>query len=146
MPGLFEGALSNKGQLSEWRIAEVADLSSIVQTLHQAGPRMALADPLSRLCSPSGGLYDMTLPAKLATLLKHLPKHVKDAKIMRVHTNKDTAAAARIVQKWRTPTNPISQSQMTSDTRSDFIISTPYADRGTLKIAQLLKENKAFAC
>ena len=114
LPSLYAEALSNKGQLSEWRIAEVADLNSIVQTLHQAGARMALANPLSRLCSPSGGLYDMTLPGKLATLLRHLPPYVRDAKAVRVHTNKDTAAAARIVQKWRTLTNPISQTQTTS--------------------------------
>jgi transposase InsO family protein len=145
MPSLYAESLSNKGQLSEWRIAEVADLNSIVQTLHQAGPRMALADPLSRLCSPSGGLYDMTLPSKLATLLQHLPKWVKNAKNVRVHTNKDTAAARRIIQNWRIPTNPISPAQLTSATKSDFIIGTPYADRGTLKISQLLKEDRAFA-
>ena len=146
MPSLYAESLSNKGQLSEWRIAEVADLNSIVQTLHQQGTKMALADPLSRLCSPSGGLYDRALPRKLAILLQHLPDHVKDAKNMRVHTNKDTAEARRIVQKWRNPTNPISPAQLTSATKSDFIIGTPYADRGTLKISQLLKENRAFAC
>ncbi len=31
-PGLFENSLSNKGQLSAWRIAETADLQSLVQT------------------------------------------------------------------------------------------------------------------
>ena len=36
--------------------------------------------------------------------------------------------------------------QTTSATKSDFIISTPHADRGTLKISQPLKENRAFAC
>ena len=53
MPSLYAESLSNKGQLSEWRIAEVADLNSIVQTLHQAGARMDLADPLSRLVEAS---------------------------------------------------------------------------------------------
>ena len=146
MPSLYAESLSNKGQLSEWRIAEVADLNSIVQTLHQAGPRMALADPLSRLCSPSGGLYDMALPAKMATLLKHLPDFVRGAKSNRVHANNDTAAAARIVQKWRRPTNPISQTQLTAGTKTDFIFGFPHADRGTHRISQLLQENRAFAC
>ena len=50
---------------------------------------MYLADPLSRLCSPKGGLYDVTLPGKIATLLKHLPAHVKTAKTVRVHANKE---------------------------------------------------------
>jgi hypothetical protein len=88
----------------------------------------------------------MTLPAKLATLLRHLPDHVRNAKNIRVHTNKDTAAAGRIVQKWRNPTNPISPAQITSSTKTDFIIGTPHADRGTLRISQLLKENRSFAC
>ena len=120
--------------------------NSIVQTLHQSGPRMALADPLSRLCSPSGGLYDLNLPARLATLFQHSPDSVCNAKNVRAHTNKDTAAAARIVQQWQTPTNPISQNQITSSKRFDFIVGTLLADRGALKIAQLLQENRAFAC
>ena len=90
---------------------------------------MALADPLSRLCSPSGGLYDVNLPAKLATLLRHLPDEVRNAKTVRVHTNKDTAEAARIVQKWRIPTNPISQTQVTSPTKADFIIERTDRER-----------------
>ena len=139
-------ASATRGQLSEWRIAEVADLNSIVQTLYQAGPRMALADPLSRLCSPSGGWYDMTLPSKLATLLQHLPDRIRNATTVRVHANKDGAAASRVVQKWRTPKKPISQTQLTAPGKTDFIIGTPHADRGTLRIGQLLLEDRAFAC
>ena len=71
----------------------------------------------------------MTLPSKIATLLRHLPPHVKNAKTVRVHANKDTAAASRMIQKWRTPTNPISQTRLTSATGADFIIGVPYADR-----------------
>ena len=67
-PGLFENSLSNKGQLSAWRIAETADLQSIVQTHYRQGSKMLLADPLSRLCSPSSGFFDPTLPAKLQAL------------------------------------------------------------------------------
>ncbi len=32
-PALFENNLSNKGQLSAWKLAEVADLFSIVENL-----------------------------------------------------------------------------------------------------------------
>ena len=46
-PGLFENSLSNKGQLSAWRIAETADLQSLVQTHYRQGSKMLLADPLS---------------------------------------------------------------------------------------------------
>ena len=44
-------------------------------------------------------IYDLNLPAKLATLLQHLPDSVRNAKNVLVYTNKDTAAAARIVQE-----------------------------------------------
>ena len=51
-----------------------------------------------------------------------------------------------MIQKWRTPTNPVNQAQITSAVKAGFIIGTPYADRGTLKISQLLQENRPFAC
>ena len=43
LPSLFKGSLSNKGQLSEWRINEVQDLNSAVQTLYQKGPKMEIS-------------------------------------------------------------------------------------------------------
>jgi hypothetical protein len=45
-PGLFENSLSNKGQLSAWRLLETADLLSIVENLYRTGGKMLLADPL----------------------------------------------------------------------------------------------------
>jgi hypothetical protein len=64
-PGLYENSLSNKGQLSAWRLLETADLLSIVENLYRMGGEMLLADPLSRLCAPSDGFYDVSLPAKV---------------------------------------------------------------------------------
>jgi hypothetical protein len=43
----FENSLSNKGQLSAWEIAEVANLLSIVENLYRQGGEMLFADPLS---------------------------------------------------------------------------------------------------
>ena len=40
-------SLSNKGQLSAWKIHETADLNSICQTLHRSGITMHISDPLS---------------------------------------------------------------------------------------------------
>ena len=54
-PGLYENSLSNKGQLSAWRLLENADLLSIVENRYRKGGLMLLADPLSRICSPVGG-------------------------------------------------------------------------------------------
>ncbi len=70
--GLFENSLSNKGQLSAWRLLETADLLSIVENLYRTGGKMLLADPLSRICAPSDGFYDVELPAKIHALLQHL--------------------------------------------------------------------------
>ncbi len=75
---------------------------------------MLLADPLSRLCAPSDGFYDVSLPAKVNVLLENLPLQVAECKTMRVFANKDTAAVVRMVQKWRKPTNPISQGKLGS--------------------------------
>ncbi len=50
---------------------------------------MLLADPLSRLCAPSDGFYDVTLPAKIHTLLENLPPQVAKCRAMRVSANKD---------------------------------------------------------
>ena len=99
LPGLFKNSLSNKGQLSAWRINEVQDLNSLVQTLYKKGPTMVISDALSRICQPEHNLYDLNLPRFLAVLLDRLPEKVRHAHSMRVHANKDTAVAGRMVQK-----------------------------------------------
>ncbi len=173
-PGLFENSLSNKGQLSAWRLLETADLLSIVKNLYRTGGKMLLVDPLSKLCAPSEGFYDVTLPSKVYTLLENLPPQVAECRAMRVSANKDTAAVSRIVQKWRKPTNPISQGKLgsfvepkahceaeaeaesfTMDTgratadvigrMNAFSIRTPHADTGVREIRELINSGKAFA-
>jgi hypothetical protein len=44
-PRLIENSLSNKGQLSAWRLLETADLLSIMENLYRTGGKMLLADP-----------------------------------------------------------------------------------------------------
>ncbi len=51
-PALFENSLSNKGQLSAWKLAEVSNLLSIVENLYRQGGNMLFADPLSRFADP----------------------------------------------------------------------------------------------
>jgi hypothetical protein len=91
-----------------------------------------------------------------------------------VSANKDTAAVSRIVQKWRKPTNPISQGKLGSfvepksrdEAESEaesfsmdpskatpdapgklnaFSIGTPHADTGVREIRELIVSGKAFA-
>jgi hypothetical protein len=86
-------------------------------------------------------------------------------------TSKDTAAVARMVQKWRKPTNPISQGKLGSYQEPKqqhgendeelapivvgemmesggklrtFSIGTPHADTGVREIRELMSSGKAF--
>ena len=142
-PGLYESSLSNKGQLSAWRLLENADLLSIVDNQYRPGTQMLLADPLSRICAPSSGFYDATLPAKVGALLKHLPQTVRDMRDIRVFANKDSASVARLVQKWRTPTNPVKQGRLLSSPPNEqsFSIGALHADAGVKDIEALVMDN-----
>jgi hypothetical protein len=123
----------------------------------------------------SDGFYeDVSLPAKVNILLENLPQQVAECKTMkvfanmRVFANKDTAAVARMVQKWRKPTNPISQGKLGSfsepkrnqDTEGEqqtlvmdsdsldlkaFSIGTPHAVTGVREIRELITSGKSFA-
>jgi hypothetical protein len=115
-----------------------------VQTLYKKGPLLVLSDALSRCCQPETDLYDNDMPRKLAVLLDRLPDRIKHCKYIRVHYNKDTAAAGRIVQRWRTPKNPVSPVAPASTTLVDFVIAFPL-DKGTLTIKDMLLRGQHFA-
>jgi hypothetical protein len=135
LPGIKNASLSNKGKLSTWRIHETSDLTStsIVETLYKSGPTMAIADPLSRLARQEHQLDNLDLPLMLEMLLKELPSSVRNALIIRVNAEKDTIVATRIVQRWRKPSNPISNTVGSISDKIDFLISAPYADKTTVK-------------
>ena len=109
----------------------------------------------------------MGLPAKIHALLQ-LPEEVAMCKTVRVSANKDTAAMARMVQKWRKPTNPVGQGRLASyaetsgsqavteemwitDSSSEsielksFSIGAPHADVGAREIQDLIRKDRAFA-
>jgi hypothetical protein len=157
-PGLHEGSLSNKGQLSAWKLVENSDLLSMVQNLYTPGSHMICSDPLSRLCAPAQGFFDVHLPKKIATLLKHLPKEVRDCLCFRTCFNKDTAAGERLIQKWKTGTKPALARKMNfwsipdeafsgvaPGTLPAFAIGTPFANTGVTEIRQLLEKDRPFA-
>ena len=50
-PALFENSLSNKGQLSAWKLAEVADLLSIVENLYRQGGNVICRPALTSVWS-----------------------------------------------------------------------------------------------
>ena len=149
-PSTYVGSLSNKGRLSTWRIHETSDLTGIVQTLYKAGqylgpgPYRGLADPLSRM--PRGEQFHrLELPALLTELLQRLPDSIRKAHNIRVTAEKDTHLATRIVQRWRVPKNPISNVRSDNKEDFDFLITAPFAEKVTHKVAQLIREGKKFA-
>jgi hypothetical protein len=146
-PALFENGLSSKGQLSAWKLAEVADLLSIVENLYRQGGKMLFADPLSRVCGPTEGWCDPSLPRKLAALFEHLPDEVRNNPNLRVYAGKDTYAAGRLVQKLRKPSDRISQGKLlTKDVApKTFHIGVDDVNKCVKEVRQLLEEDKSFA-
>ena len=110
---------------------EFQDLNSLVDTIYKKGPKMLISDALNRICQPENNLYNRNLPRFLAVLLDRLPEAVRNVKHIRVHANKDTAVAGRIVQKWRVPKNQISPASPTSSADTDFVIGFPQQGKAT---------------
>jgi hypothetical protein len=81
----------------------------------------------------------------LEMLLKELPLSVRNALSIRVNAEKDTVVATRIVQRWRKPSNPISNTVGSISGKIDVLISAPYADKLPLKVAKLMRKNVPFA-
>ena len=110
---------------------------------------MLLADPLSRICAPSSGFYDPSLPSKFQALCKYLPESIRNIKTIRLYANKDTAALSRHIQAWRKPTNPISQGRLGSCEFSDnsavFFIGICHAEKSLDEVKGLLASDKQFA-
>jgi hypothetical protein len=61
-----------------------------------------------------------------------------------VNAEKDTNAVTRIVQRWRTKSNPIPNT-IGGSVRTDFLISAPYADKLPLKVAEYIRQDVPFA-
>ena len=81
----------------------------------------------------------------LEMLLKELPSSVRNALSIRVNAEKDTIVATRIVQRWRKPSNPISNTVGSISDKIDFLISAPYADKLPPKVAELIRKDIPFA-
>ena len=71
---------------------------------------MLFADPLSRVCGPTEGWYDPSIPSKIATLLKHLPESIREISKIRLYAGKDTSGVSKIIYQWRKPKNLLASS------------------------------------
>jgi hypothetical protein len=145
LSGIKDTSLSNKGKLSTWNLHETSDLTSIVTTLYKSGPTMAIADPLSRLVRQEHRVENLDLPVLLEMLLSELPDEIRNALHIRVNAEKDTHVATRLVQRWRKPTNPISNTIGLTAEKLDLLISAPYADKLLLKVAENIRQDTPFA-
>ncbi len=81
---------------------------------------MAIADPLSRLARQEHQPDNLDLPLMLEMLLKELPSSVRNALNIRFNAEKDTIVTTRIVQRWRKPSNPISNTVGSTSGKFDF--------------------------
>jgi hypothetical protein len=106
---------------------------------------MAIADPLSRLVMQEHRVKNLDLPVLLEMLLPELPDEIRNALHIRVNAEKDTHVATRMVQRWRWPTNPISNTIGPTAEKLDLLISAPYADKLPLKFAEYIRQDTPFA-
>jgi hypothetical protein len=105
---------------------------------------MAIADPLSCLSRQEHRVDNLDLPLLLEILFTGLPEKIKNLEHFSVNAEKDTNVVTRIVQRWRTKSNPISNIIDGSE-RTDFLISAPYADKLPLKVAEYIRQDVPFA-
>jgi hypothetical protein len=70
------------------------------ESIRQGG-KMLFADPLSRICGPTEGWHDPSLPSKVATPLRYLPEEVKEIQKIRLYAGKDTGGVSKILYQWR---------------------------------------------
>jgi hypothetical protein len=105
---------------------------------------MAIADPLSRLSRQEHRVDNLDLPLLLEILFTGLPEEIRNLEHFSVNAEKDTNVVTRIVQRWRTRSNPISNTIGGSE-RTDFLIVAPYADKLILKVAEYIRQDVPFA-
>jgi hypothetical protein len=66
---------------------------------------------------------------------------VKNNEHIRIYCHQDIIAAARIVQRWRTPKNKIATGRLTRETKAGaFLIGTPTANSVAQEVSHLLKK------
>jgi hypothetical protein len=77
-------------------------------------------------------------------LLSELPEEIRKLERFCVNAEKDTNVVTRIVQRWRTLNNPISNT-IGGTEGTDFLIAAPYADKLPLKVAGYIRQDTPFA-
>jgi hypothetical protein len=112
--------------------------------LYKFGPTMAIADPLSRLSRQEHRVDNLDLSLLLKILFTRLPDEIRSLEHFNVNAEKDTNVVTRIVQRWRSKTNLISNTIGGSE-RTEFLIAAPYADKLPIKVAEYIRQDIPFA-
>jgi hypothetical protein len=76
---------------------------------------------------------NLDLPVLLEMLLSELLDELPAAQHIRIN------------HRWRTPTNPISNTVGPTTEKLDLLISAPYADKLPLKVAEYIRQDGSFA-
>ena len=138
---------SEKGAVSSFLVEQLSDIERVHTYIE--GDSNYVSDAVSR--------YPMLGPRRVAPrglaqsisdLLSRLPERLKTSKDVHVHAGPNTAEASRIVQAWRTATNPINR-LTPSPTRppapADLAVYAPPVERTPQLVARLLCSNTPFA-
>jgi hypothetical protein len=86
---------------------------------------MAIVDPLSCLARQEHRVENLDLPVLLEMILSELPNEMRNALHLRVNAEKDTHMTTRMVQRWRKPNHPISNTIGPTAEKFDLLISAP---------------------
>jgi len=138
---------NHSGKLSAWLVDKCAGMT--FKIVHKPGKDMTVGDPLSRAPFVQRSTAHSGVETMITTLLAHIDRKAKAANVMWVWYDKDTTVAARMVQHWRTGSNPIlckAPKQENIISEWDYAIVAPASDRSTQVCGALLKTGKPFAC
>ena len=132
-----------KGPLNAWRIEQLQECEYEV---YYTPGKQNIADPISRY--PMLGPRQFTrlgLESAMATLLKTLPKPIKDIRHMWVWANHDTTEVAKELQSWKTTAERVHTrhpKEALGNSRWKLGIIMPRADQATKMAAAALKTNR----
>jgi hypothetical protein len=112
---------------------------------------MLFADPLSRVCGPTEGWHDPSLPGKIATLLRYLPTEVREMQKIRLYAGKDTGGVSKILYQWRKrrglPASSITSGKLptTTEAMDAFHVGVEDVNKVVGLCRSLISNGKQFA-
>ena len=144
---IFVDAIS-KGPISAHHLASIADVNYTIEYI--PGSENVHADALSRYgCDAPRALSQGGLLAAVELLLSSLGSSQRSADAVWVSAGTSTVEVARVIQRWRTPTNALitGNPDVASLARAwAFAVIVPSAIKSPEICASLLTTRRSFAC